>query len=122
MYIRRNAHSIVTTLSTGATGLTSDVIPIEDYAIAGIVIESTAWTAANLSFQVGDGKSGTFYDLYNDSGVEVVAIVGGALRAVSLDEIAGSLAPWRYIKIRSGVTATPVAQTDPRTLRIHLKG
>lgn len=121
MYTRRNATSIGVALSTGATGLT-DAIAIEDYAIAGLVIESTAWTAANISFQVGDKKGATFYDLYNDSGVEVVATVGGASRAVSLDEASGSLAMWRYLKLRSGVTATPVAQADPRTLRLHLKG
>jgi hypothetical protein len=65
-------------------------------------------TATSITFQVSaDGV--TWQNLYADAGTEVTATVA-ASRNVSLAAIAASLAPWRFLKIRSGTTASAVTQ------------
>lgn len=64
--------------------------------------------ATAITFQVShDGV--TWQDLYNDTGTEVSA-TAAASRNVSLSSIALDLAPWRFIKIRSGTSASVVIQ------------
>jgi len=64
--------------------------------------------ATAITFQVShDGV--TWQDLYNDTGTEVSA-TAAASRNVSLSSIALDLAPWRFIKIRSGTSASAVTQ------------
>lgn len=64
--------------------------------------------AAMITFQVShDGVS--WQDLYNDTGTEVSA-TAAASRNVSLSSIALDLAPWNFIKIRSGTSASAVTQ------------
>ncbi len=78
-----------------------------------------AWTAAALTFQVsGDGTN--YHDLYDDAGNELSFTVA-ASRMVSFTEDKRSiLSRWRYIKLRSGTTGTPVNQDAARTLRVHV--
>ena len=121
MYTRRSFKSELVTLSTTVT--LTDPILAEDHAIFGIVLESTAaWTAASITFQVGETKGGTFYNLYDSNGIEVAATVGGSERAISLDDIADSLVPYPYYKLRSGTAALAVTQASPVRFRIHMKG
>lgn len=64
--------------------------------------------ATAITFQAShDGV--TWQDLYNDTGTEVSA-TAAASRNVSLSSIALDLAPWRFIKIRSGTSASAVTQ------------
>jgi len=79
-----------------------------------------AWDAASLTFQVShDGT--TYQNLYNDSGVEV-SVTAAASRNIALDVVALDLAPWQYVKIRSGTAASAVNQTAARTLTVVGKG
>jgi len=79
-----------------------------------------AWTAANLTFQASDESGGTFADVVNDAGTEIVvtATISQVIVIVTaLKELAGL----RFIKIRSGTSATPVAQGAERVLKVLLK-
>lgn len=78
------------------------------------------WTAANLTFQVATASGGTFQDLYDDFGNEVT-VTAAASRGIALDGMAGALAAWRYLKIRSGTTGTPVNQAAERSLVVVMK-
>ena len=81
------------------------------------LIMSAAWTAAGLSFQVGNTLAGTFYDLYTEAGAEVAIAAGPtAARTTSLDALLPYLSQFKFVKVRSGVTALPVQQAAPRTL------
>lgn len=98
----------------------SGEVDLEGYLLAGIIIPG-AWTAANLTFQVSPTSGGTYVDLYDDAGNEVTVTVGGASRGIGVDLLAGVLAQWRFIKLRSGTTGTPVNQAAERTLTLVLK-
>lgn len=75
-----------------------------------------AWTAAALTFQVSsDGV--TWRDLYDEAG-EVSFSSAGANHAIQLG---GSYGWWtiRYLKIRSGTSAVPVAQAADRIINLY---
>ncbi len=77
-----------------------------DKNIGGTV--PAGWATADLTFQVSaDGV--TFQDLYNDAGTEVTAKAAAGTN-VSFDKIGAQIAPWRYLKIRSGTAALGVDQ------------
>lgn len=77
------------------------------------------WTAAALTFQVSaDGV--TYVNLYDESGNEVTVASAAvvASRGIALSWINyGSI---RYLKVRSGTSALPVAQGADRTLTLVL--
>lgn len=107
--------TVTVTLSTGATGL-SDAVDIGGMQLMGVMM-STAWTAANLTFQASNSSAGTFADVYDDAGTEVT-VTAAASRAIAIDFASLKLAPWRYLKVRSGTTALPVAQVGAKTLTL----
>lgn len=81
-------------------------------SIVGLVMPDT-WDAAALTFQ-GSYDGTTFFDLFTTSGDEVT-ISSPAADAWYL--IApGDFAGVPYLKIRSGTSATPVAQTGDRAI------
>lgn len=105
------------TIANGAS--LSGSVEIGSAKHIGIVMPS-AWTTADLTFQVSyDGTN--WQNLYNDSGVEV-EVPAAASRNISLDVAALSLAPWQYLKIRSGTSGTAVTQGAARTLYVVCKG
>ena len=83
---------------------------------AGRIHIPAAWTAAALTFQVSADGS-TYGDLFDNTGVEYTA-QAAAGRAVLLPLI--DFLGMRYLKIRSGPTAAPVAQAAQRDLVIQL--
>lgn len=117
----RDANWTSITMSTAATGL-SEAVEIGKNAIVGLILESTAWTTASLSFQVGLTSTGTFYNLYDDAGSEVLVTIGGGERAIAIDNYAGCIAPWDWVKLRSGTSTGGTAQADARTFKVVLKG
>lgn len=87
----------------------SRALDVGDGKFHGISIPA-GWAAGatSITFQVShDGV--TWQDLYSDSGLEVSASAA-ASRNISLSSIALDLAPWRFIKIRSGTAASAVTQ------------
>jgi len=69
------------------------------------LIMPASWDAAVLTFQ-GSADGVTYYDIYDYQGAEVV-VQADTSRMITIDEFEG--APW--IKLRSGTTGAPVAQT-----------
>ena len=105
------------TISSGQS--LSGSLDTEGYPIKGIIMPAS-WDTANLTFQASvDGTN--WFNLYDDNGNEVV-IQAAANRAIAIDSYAGSLAPFRYLKIQSGTSATPVNQTANRVLTVGLLG
>ena len=81
--------------------------------VTGILMPA-AWTAASLSFQVSI-DSANFYDLYDTFGSEVV-VATAASRVITVP--ATLMLGFRYIKVRSGTTGTPVYQGADRTITL----
>lgn len=106
-----------TTIANGAS--LSGEVDLEGYSLVGIIMPA-AWTAADLTFQAATTTEGTFCDVYDNSGVEV-STDADASRAIGTDGVALALAPFRFVKLRSGTTGTPVNQGAERTISLVLK-
>lgn len=116
--VNAGATTTITVTIASGTALSAE-IDLGTAQLAAIYMPA-AWDAANISFQAATVSGGTYQDVYNDGGNEVV-VVASASRCISVNAAAMSLAPLRYIKIRSGSTGTPVNQTATRTLTLILK-
>jgi hypothetical protein len=94
----------------------SNAALLGDQVLVGIAM-SAAWTAASLTFQVSFDDGVTWTDLYDDAGVEVKlspTSPDGKYLALSPDPFGGVL----WLKVRSGTTGTPVAQSAARSLTL----
>jgi len=116
--IARDYRTVTATIANGAS--LSGEVDLGGAAILGIHMPA-AWTAAVLTFQAAPASGGTFADVYDDLGNEVTLTVDTS-RAVGVDLKSGALAPYRFIKIRSGTSAAAVAQGAERALTLSLKG
>lgn len=108
---------VLVNISTIANaGSLAPAIDLGGTTLAGIIIPS-AWTAANLTFSVSTDNV-TFNDLYDSTGTEVSVTVA-ASRFIRL-----SPADWvgvRFLKVRSGTAAVPVAQGATRAISLVTK-
>lgn len=116
---RLSSHAVAT-IANGASA--SDVIDLRDYAIAAIIMP-TAWTTAALTFLTCATAGGTFLPVYDDAGTEVSIASANVVqdRAIVNKTILEQLAGLRYIKLRSGVAATPVTQGGDRAITVVMK-
>ncbi len=103
------------TIAAGATGL-SDAVDLTGVQIAQIIMPAD-WVTANLTLQTCDTEDGTYQDLYDDTGAEVV-ITAAADKNTAVNHNALNLAGITWCKLRSGTSATPVDQTASRTIKI----
>ncbi len=110
----RNTRVAVATIE--ATESLSDAVDLADSQLHGIIMPA-AWDAANLTFQVSNAIDGTYVNLYDDAGNETT-VTAAAGRAIAIDVAALQLAPWRYLRVRSGTSGTAVAQAAERTLTL----
>lgn len=108
------------TATIGAAASLSDEVDLAGFPLVGVIMPA-AWTAANLTFQVASASGGTFVDLYDDAGNEV-EVNAAASRGLAGGQWLEKLAPWRFVKVRSGTTGTPVAQGAERVITLALKG
>lgn len=108
------------TIANGASQ--SGAISLGAYRLGGIIMPA-AWTTAAITFLVCDTVDGTFVPLHDDVGTEVTiaAAAVAASRAIAIDELAGSLAQWEWVRLRSGTTSAAVNQAAARTLKLVLK-
>jgi hypothetical protein len=111
-------NNIVVTIPNGAAGLSTEY-DLGGAELMAILMPAT-WVAANITFQASNQFGGTYYDLYDDAGSEVV-VTAAQQRCISCDSVAMKLAPLRWIKIRSGTTAVPVNQTADRYITLLTK-
>ena len=110
----------VATILNGASQ--SGTIDLRDYAIAAIVMPA-GWDAAAITFLASATAGGTFAAVYDDAGTEVsiTSVNAVAGRVIVNKTILEQLAGLRFVKIRSGVAATPVNQTADRSITVMLK-
>lgn len=116
-------HPEIVKVDIEAAASLSGEIRIADFRHFGIIIPDE-WTAANLTIQIATRSTadgGVFKNLHDDAGNEVV-ITAAAGRAISIDAVFYKLAPWSYIRFRSGTNALPVAQAAKRSITLVMKG
>jgi hypothetical protein len=76
------------------------------------LIMPAAWDAANISFQVATTAGGTFGDLIVEGGVEAkMSAIPVQGKTYSLATLAPYISPFRWVKVRSGLTGAAVTQT-----------
>jgi hypothetical protein len=105
------------TIANGASQ--SEEIDLQGADALAIIIPA-AWTAAAITFLVSADPGGTYGPLYDDAGTEatVASAAVVALRVISLRALVDVLKPIRYLKLRSGVAATPVNQGADRIIPV----
>ena len=75
---------------------------------------SAAWTAAGLTFQVSpDGTN--YFNLQTDA-AEATAVAAAAQVIGLRGDLSSVLSKYRYLKVRSGTSGTPVNQGADRAL------
>jgi hypothetical protein len=115
-HTRAVVNDFTTTTATIANG--ASLSGIVDLGLSDLVaiIMPSAWTAANLTYQFSiDGVN--FYDAYSAT-AELSSTAAAASRIISIN--AANYDAGRYIKIRSGTSATPVNQAADRILTLVL--
>lgn len=96
-----------------ASGSVSDDVNMGGRVLVGIEMPA-AWTAASITFQASfDGTN--FFDVYDNLGVEVGA-TAVASRFIAMNPTA--LYGIKYIRVRSGTTASPVNQAAERVINL----
>lgn len=104
-----------------ASGSLSGAVDTGVDHVVGLVMPA-AWTTAALTFSVShDGE--TYQALYDDAGTEVTIASANAAAARTLCFSASmqlALLPWRYLKVRSGTSGSPVTQAAARAVGLVL--
>lgn len=106
------------TLTIADEGTVSTAAEIGWFINASIAMVTT-WTSAAITFQ-GSNDGVTFYNIYDSTGTEVT--IPAATHASRAYELPAAVMNFRFIKIRSGTTASPVTQSSgPYTITVCLK-
>ena len=112
------------TATIALNGTQSNAIDLEGYQLAALIMPA-AWTASGgITFLASDTLDGTYGPVYDDTGTEVkvTAASGGAAGTrIPIVQNAVALASLRFIKLRSGVAGTEVAQGAERIITLSLK-
>lgn len=104
------------TIGTGATGL-SDGVACRGMVLLGVAFPA-AWTAASITFQVSFDGGITYNDLYDEDNNEITWSGAGASKTLLAGGATALIGGMTHLKVRSGVTATPVAQAAERSLTL----
>ncbi len=108
-------YATVTIPATPTAGL-SDALDCKNMVPAAVVIPA-AFTGGSITFQ-GSHDNENFYDLWSGgSEVTITGVVAGQMIALNLDDFDAV----RALKIRSGVSATPIYEAAARTLAVVLR-
>lgn len=98
-------------VSTSTDGL-SGVVDLGGHHLTAIQM-STAWTDASLTFRGSVTSTDAMRDVYGSTGSELsYSTSANRILTFPHDELAGV----RFLQIRSGSAATPVAQAAERTI------
>ena len=94
----------------------SDEIDITNVALLGLFFPDV-FTDTTIYFDAYNNVSNAWVPIYRDDGIQLsTTIAASAARAVGLDAIAGYLAPWAKIRLR---TTSP--QAAKRTILVNCK-
>ena len=112
------------TATIANAGTISNAIDLEGYQLAALIMPA-AWTASGgITLLASDTLDGTYGPVYDDTGTEVkvTAASGGAAGTrIPIVQNAVALASLRFIKLRSGIAGTEVAQAAERVITLSLK-
>jgi hypothetical protein len=111
------SNSVTVTIPISAAQ--SAPIAIDNKELVGIQMPAGWSSSANLTF-LTSADNVTYQALYDATGSEVNVPVLQATN-VGLGSYVADIAPWPYIKLRSGTAASEVIQTATRTFKIVLK-
>jgi hypothetical protein len=104
------------TLEVGDT--ISSTISLNGWTPTGLIVSGSSLTASKLTFLVSNNDL-DFYSLY-DQTAEISVTTGSYLRAYSLDWT--KMQGWKFMKIRSGTSASAVAQATIATgIEVNIK-
>ena len=107
------------TIDTAATALSSGV-NLNGLLLCGVTKAGIDWDAADITMQISpDGI--TYYNAYDGAGLEKTISVTTDTTAVHFLLAPSDFAGAKFIKFRSGTSATPVQQTEPQTLYISMR-
>jgi hypothetical protein len=107
------SQSFAATIANGAS--VSGIIDLTTLRMFGLLMDPTAWTAAAITF-LGSADGVNFYSVYDSTGAEINWTVAAQTYVLAANpaEFLGI----RYLKVRSGTTATPVNQGAARVVTI----
>lgn len=106
--------NLTATIANGAS--VSDALDLANTSLLGIIMPA-AWTTAALTVEVSADNStwtGLAYDQDGSQCNSIASPVAGSAYALN----ALGLLPYRYIRLRSGTTATPVNQGAARSITV----
>ncbi|MBM3744170.1 MAG: hypothetical protein FJW34_00060 [Acidobacteria bacterium] len=108
-------HKITATIALGES-LSGAVFIGGEFSLIAIEYPA-AWDAAGIAFQVSlDGSN--WHILRDDAGTELTnTVTAGQFREVDSSQFKSAI----WLKIRSGTSSVPVAQTAARTLILHAR-
>lgn len=107
----RNETATATILSGASL---SDAIDLSGRNLTGILLPAT-WTTADLTFSVSlDGT--TYADLHDAAGEYVAVAAASVFIGLNIAALMG----FRYLKVRSGTSGTPVNQAADRSIVLTL--
>lgn len=111
-------NALGTATATIANGQSlSGAANLEGLRLAAIVMPSV-WTSANLTFQVSHDNGVNWSNLYDQNGNEKT-IVAAAARTIFVDPV--EFSAFSFIKVRSGTSASPVAQGQESAITLALR-
>ncbi len=92
----------------------SDAVNLRGEVLVGVRM-CAVWDAANLTFQVSMDNV-TYLNAYSSAGAEHVVTVAAVDTHIWVDPT--NFAGYRWLKVRSGTAAVPVAQSDGADSRL----
>jgi hypothetical protein len=104
----------------------SDEVDMSGLQLVAIQMPS-GWTTANLTFQAGvivsqDGKNTiTYGNVLDDGGTEVVVTAAASGFITIRPTVAAALRGIKFLKVRSGTSATPVNQAAARIITLSFR-
>ena len=106
----------IATVTTGTDGL-SDVVDLGGLTLSSIQM-ATAWTAAGITFKGSASSSDAMGSIYHTTGtIELTYATTPSMTHVLDPAFFSGI---RFIQIRSGTSATPVAQAAARSVVLGL--
>lgn len=80
------------------------------------------WTTADITFLAAEKFDGTYLPVYGPTGTETKITTGTSAKIIVLTPTTiGDLDGLRFLKLRSGTEASPVAQAGDRTLNMLVR-
>ncbi len=104
-----------------ATASQSGVVDIGNHIQSMSLEMPTAWTTASITFLGASSELGTYKKVVGDTGTEI-SITAATNEMIALDSTKmDAIRPFRFLKLRSGTAASPVEQSEERTIYVMVK-